>query len=92
MVGHYELTYSSVVTSGWVNCEPWIIIMVLRCYIIAPGTSLLLERNAGKERGKGVIAWGVWRKPNPKMRVDEQEPDMRRDTLRTRRHVTVKFP
>src|SRR3970282_127369 len=33
---------------------------------------------------------GVWRKPNPKMRGDEQEPDTRCGTPGTSWHVTAK--
>ncbi|OAI19159.1 hypothetical protein A1355_04765 [Methylomonas koyamae] len=32
----------------------------------------------------------VWKKPNPKLRGDEQEPDMRRDTSGASGHVTAK--
>jgi hypothetical protein len=33
---------------------------------------------------------GVWRKPNPKARGDEQEPDRRCGTLGASGHVTAK--
>lgn len=33
---------------------------------------------------------GVWRKPNPKLRGDEQKPDMRRDASGASGHVTAK--
>lgn len=33
---------------------------------------------------------GIWRKPNPKRRGDEQEPDTRRDAFGASGHVTAK--
>jgi hypothetical protein len=44
----------------------------------------------GEEKGKGVTARGVWRKPHPKMRGDEQEPDGRCGTPETSEHLTAK--
>jgi len=44
----------------------------------------------GRETARASPRGGVWRKSNPKLRGDEQEPDMRRGTSRTSGHVTAK--
>jgi hypothetical protein len=43
-----------------------------------------------RRRARASPRGGVWRKPNPKMRGDEQEPDTRCGTPGTSGHVTVK--
>jgi hypothetical protein len=43
-----------------------------------------------RKRARASPRGGVWRKPNPKMRGDEQEPDTRCGTPGTSGHVTVK--
>ena len=43
-----------------------------------------------RKRARAPSRGGVWRKPNPKMRGDEQEPDMRCGTPGTSGHVTTK--
>jgi hypothetical protein len=42
------------------------------------------------ERARASPRGGVWRKPNAKLRGDEQEPDTRCDTSGTSGHVTAK--
>jgi hypothetical protein len=42
------------------------------------------------ERARASPRGGVWRKPNAKLRGDEQEPDLRCDTSGTSGHVTAK--
>jgi len=51
--------------------------------VLLPGC----RRAEGKRKGKGVTAR---RKPNAKLRGDEQEPDTRCDTSGTSGHVTTK--
>ena len=43
-----------------------------------------------RRRARASPRDGVWRKPNPKARGDEQEPDTRCGTSGTSRHVTAK--
>ena len=43
-----------------------------------------------RRRTRASPRGGVWRKSNPKMRGDEQEPDMRCGTPGTSWHVTAK--
>src|SRR5215475_6183715 len=43
-----------------------------------------------RRRARASSRGGVWRKPNPKMRGDEQEPDRRCGTPGTSGHVTAK--
>ena len=43
-----------------------------------------------RRRARASPRGGVWRKPNPKARGDEQEPDTRCGTSGTSRHVTAK--
>jgi len=43
-----------------------------------------------RRRARASSRGEVWRKPNPKMRGDEQEPDMRCGILGTSGHVTAK--
>ena len=43
-----------------------------------------------RRRTRASSRGGVWRKSNPKVRGDEQEPDLRCGTLGTSGHVTAK--
>jgi len=43
-----------------------------------------------RRRARALPRGGVWRKPNPKLRGDEQKPDMRRDASGASGHVTAK--
>jgi hypothetical protein len=43
-----------------------------------------------RRRARASSRGGVWRKSNPKMQGDEQEPDKRCGTLGTSGHVTEK--
>ena len=43
-----------------------------------------------RRRARASSRGGVWRKPNPKVRGDEQEPDMRCGTSGASGHVTTK--
>jgi len=43
-----------------------------------------------RRRARASSRGGVWRKLDPKLRGDEQKPDMRRDASGTSGHVTAK--
>jgi len=43
-----------------------------------------------RRRARALSRGGVWRKPNPKVRGDVQEPDLRCGTSGTSGHVTTK--
>ena len=65
-------------------CRAWHIAYGVR--VPVPGIS----GAEGKERARASSRGGVWRKPNPKTRGDEQEPDTRLGTLGASGHVTIK--
>ena len=56
-------------------------------------TAVPVERDdphEGDKSGPFILRGGVWRKPNPKVRGDEQKPDTRCGTPGTSWHVTAK--
>jgi len=61
-------------------------------YFVGESPTARFAEPKARRRARASPRGGVWRKPNPKLRGDEQKPDRRCNALGTSGHVTAKSP